>query len=306
MATMLQRKSTIVRIRRVAVPRLTLTAVRAAFWLLERVAPALGARWAERLWFTIPRGRDGRPGQPRPQGDRFQVPVQGGSVVGWTWGDGAPVYLVHGWGGSAAQLGAFVEPLVAAGYRVVAFDAPSHGASEPGPSGPRKGTLLELAAALRAVAAVHGPAHAVVAHSLGCAAAALALRDGLAAGRAVLVAPFVDVVPYTHEFARRLGFGERVRERMVRRFERRLGVPMSHFELTGMARQMTPPPALVVHDRDDRETTWSSGRDLSRAWPAARLLTTSGLGHRRILSDAKVVAEVVRFVRGDPAAHLAS
>jgi pimeloyl-ACP methyl ester carboxylesterase len=301
-----QKKSTIVRIRHVVVPRLTLTAVRAAFWLLERVAPALGARWAERLWFTIPRGRDGRPGRRRPQGDRFQVPVQGGSVVGWTWGDGAPVYLVHGWGGSAAQLGAFVEPLVAAGYRVVAFDAPSHGASEPGPSGPRKGTLLELAAALRAVAAVHGPAHAVVAHSLGCAAAALALRDGLVAGRAVLVAPFVDVVPYTHEFARRLGFGERTRERMVRRFERRLGVPMSHFELTGMARQMTPPPVLVVHDRDDRETTWSSGRDLSRAWPDARLLTTSGLGHRRILSDPEVVAAVVRFVRGDPAEHLAS
>jgi pimeloyl-ACP methyl ester carboxylesterase len=302
-----QKKSTIVRIRSVVVPRLTLTAVRAAFWLLERVAPAPGARWAERLWFTIPRGRGGiRPAPPRPEGDRFQVPVQGGSVVGWSWGDGAPVYLVHGWGGSAGQLGAFVEPLVAAGYRVVAFDAPSHGASAPGPSGPRSGTLLELAAALRAVAAVHGPAHAVVAHSLGCAATAVALRDGLVATRAVLVAPFVDVVPYTHEFARRLGFGERVRARMVRRLERRLGVPMSQFELTGMARQMTPPPVLVVHDRHDRETTWSSGRDLSRAWPGARLLTTSGLGHRRILSDPRVVAEVVRFVRGDPAEHLAS
>jgi pimeloyl-ACP methyl ester carboxylesterase len=302
-----QEKSTIVRIRYRVVPRLTLTAVRAAFWLLERIAPALGARWAERLWFRVPRDRRGsRHGRPRPDGDHFQVPVQGGSVVGWSWGDGAPVYLVHGWGGSAGQLGAFVRPLVAAGYRVVAFDAPSHGASAPGPSGPRSGNLLELAAALRAVAAVHGPAHAVVAHSLGCAATALALRDGLAAARAVLVAPFVDVVPYTHEFARRLGFGERVRARMVRRFERRLGVPMSHFELTGMARQMTPPPVLVVHDRDDRETAWSSGRDLSRAWPGARLLTTSGLGHRRILSDPGVVAEVVRFVRGDPAAHLAS
>jgi pimeloyl-ACP methyl ester carboxylesterase len=301
-----QKKSTIVRIRSVVVPRLTVTAVRAAFWLLERVAPALGARWAERLWFTIPRGRRGGPAQPRPRGDRFQVPVQGGSVVGWSWGDGAPVYLVHGWGGSAGQLGAFVEPLAAAGYRVVAFDAPSHGASAPGPSGPRSGNILELAAALRAVAAVHGPAHAVVAHSLGGAATAVALRDGLVATRAVLVAPFVDVVPYTHEFARRLGFGERVRARMVRRFERRLGVPMSHFELTGMARQMTPPPVLVVHDRHDRETGWSGGRDLSRAWPGARLLTTSGLGHRRILSDPKVVAEVVRFVRGDPAEHLAS
>jgi pimeloyl-ACP methyl ester carboxylesterase len=303
-----QGKSTIVRIRYGVVPRLILSAVRAAFWLLERAAPARGARGAARRWFTIPRarGRGGRPGRRGPEGDRFQVPVHGGSVVGWTWGDGAPVYLVHGWGGAAGQLGAFVEPLVAAGYRVVSFDAPSHGASAPGPGGPRTSSILEFAAALRAVATVYGPAHAVVAHSLGCAATAVALREGLVASRAVLVAPFVDVVPYTHEFARRLGFGERVRARMVRRFERRLGVPMSQFELTGMARQMTPPPVLVVHDRDDRETMWSDGRDLSRAWPAARLLTTSGLGHRRILSDPEVVAEVVRFVRGDPATHLAS
>jgi pimeloyl-ACP methyl ester carboxylesterase len=306
MRTTTQEKSTIVRIRRIVVPRLTLAVVRASFWLLERTAPGLGARWAERLWFRVPRDRGSKGGRRPLDGDRFRVPVPGGSVVGWSFGDGAPVYLVHGWGGSAAQLGAFVEPLVGAGFRVVAFDAPSHGASPPGPSGRRSSTIVEFAAALRAVAAVHGPAHAVVAHSLGCAGAAVALRDGLAASRAVFVAPFVDVVPYTHGFARRFGFGERVRARMLRRFERRFGVPMSHFELTGMARQMTPPPVLVVHDRGDRETSWSGGRDLSRAWPGARLLTTSGLGHRRILSDPKVVAEVVRFVAGDEAEHLAS
>jgi pimeloyl-ACP methyl ester carboxylesterase len=303
--TTTQTKSTIVRMRRSLLPRLTLGAARAGFWLLERSAPALGARWAERLWFTIPRGPRGARGR-RLDGDRFQVPVPGGSVVGWSRGDGAPVYLVHGWGGAAAQLGAFVEPLVRAGYRVVAFDAPSHGASAPGPSGPRSSTILEFAAALRAVVGVHGPAHAVVAHSLGCSATAVALRDGLVASRAVLVAPFVDVVPYTYGFARRFGFGERVRAGMVGRLERRFGVPMSSFDLTGMARQMTPPPVLVVHDQDDHETMWSGSMDLSRSWPGARLLTTSGLGHRRILSDPEVVAQVVRFVRGDGAEHLAS
>jgi len=146
----------------------------------------------------------------------------------------------------------------------------------------------------------------VVAHSLGCSAAATALRDGLEADRVVFLAPMADPRPYTHDFARRLGFGEHVRTRMVERIERRVGVPMSHFDLPAMARQMTPPPLLVVHDRDDREIRWTGGRDVSRAWPAARLLLTSGLGHRRILSDPKVVAEVVRFVRGDSAEHLAS
>jgi pimeloyl-ACP methyl ester carboxylesterase len=298
---MATKKSTIVRVYPLAASRLVL--VRGAFWLLERSAPALGARWAERLWFTIPRSPNA---MRRLEGDRFDVPVQGGSVAGWSWGTGPPVYLVHGWGGSAGQLGAFVEPLVRAGHRVVTFDAPSHGQSQPGPSGPRSSTILEFAEALRTVAGRCGPAHAVIAHSLGCSATAVALRDGLAASRVVFIAPFVDVTPYTYGFARRLGFGERVRAGMVGRIERRFDVSMSSFDLTLMARQMTPPPLLVIHDRDDHETRWPDSNDLSRAWPNARLLTTSGLGHRRILSNPQVIAQVVQFVGGDSAEHLAS
>jgi hypothetical protein len=71
-----------------------------SFALLERVAPALGARWAERLWFRIPapRGRHDRPVEP---GRPFQVRVDGRMVAGEIWGDPSAeaVYLVHGWGG---------------------------------------------------------------------------------------------------------------------------------------------------------------------------------------------------------------
>jgi hypothetical protein len=40
---------------------------------------------------------------------------------------------------------------------------------------------------------------------------------------------------------------------------------------------------LVVHDRDDDDTYWTEGAALAEAWPGAQLLTTTGLGHRRIL-----------------------
>jgi pimeloyl-ACP methyl ester carboxylesterase len=35
------------------------------------------------------------------------------------------VLLVHGWGGNAAQMRAFVFPLLSAGYRVIAYDRPA-------------------------------------------------------------------------------------------------------------------------------------------------------------------------------------
>ncbi|HWD43717.1 MAG TPA: alpha/beta fold hydrolase [Actinomycetota bacterium] len=263
--------------------------------LAERFAPGLGARWAEALWFRIPPAR-GRRDRLAPPGRPFQVPVLGGMVAGETWGEGPAVYLVHGWGGWRGQLDALVAPLTAAGYRVVTFDAPSHGDSDPGPEGPGRSSVLELAAALRAVAAEHGPAAAVVAHSLGATATAFAMRDGLAADRAVFVSPMADPLPYTRAFAARLGFGERVRSRMVGRIERRVAMPMSSFAVPAVAGQVATPPLLLVHDRQDSETGWSDSAAIARAWPAARLVTTAGLGHRRILRDPAVVAEVAGFV----------
>ena len=279
-----------------------------SFALLERVAPAAGARWAETLWFTVPGGR-GRRDRQAPPGRPFRLEVEGRGVAGEVWGerpatatperaDPPTVYLVHGWGGWRWQLDAFVEPLVEGGFRVVAFDAPSHGTSDPGPEGPGRSTILEFADALAVVVAAHGPAHAVVAHSLGATAAAYAVGRGLPAGRLVFVAPMADPLPYTRTFARRLGFGERVRTRLVARVERRVGTSMSAFDVPAVAARMPTPPLLLVHDREDAETGWSDSAAIARAWPDARLVTTTGLGHRRILRAPAVVAEVAGFVGG--------
>jgi pimeloyl-ACP methyl ester carboxylesterase len=284
-----------------------------SFALLERVAPGVGARWAEHLWFTVPAARGRRDRQAAP-GCPFQVPVHGRMVAGEVWGErpahgdhGRPgqgdppvVYLVHGWGGWRWQLDGFVAPLVEAGFRVVAFDAPSHGASDPGPEGPGRSTVLELADALAAVVAANGPAHAVVAHSLGATAAAFAIRAGLPVERAAFLAPMADPLPYTRTFAGRLGFGERVRTRLADRIERRVGLPLSAFDVPAMADQVATPPLLLVHDRRDAETGWSDSAAIARSWPGSRLVTTGGLGHRRILRAPAVIAEVVEFVAAAP------
>jgi pimeloyl-ACP methyl ester carboxylesterase len=268
-----------------------------SFTFLERVAPAVGARWAEALWFRIPasggrRHRLAEPGRP------FQVRVHGRAVVGEAWGDPeAPaVYLMHGWGGWRWQLDGFVGPLVAAGFRVVTFDGPGHGDSDPGLEGPARSTILELADALAAVVAANGPAYAIIAHSLGATATAYALDHGLETGRLAFVSPMADPLPYTRAFAGRLGFGERTRARLVARIEGRVGTSMAAFAVPAMASRVETPPLLLVHDRQDTETSWSDSAAIARSWPGARLVSTTGLGHRRILRDPAVVAAVAGFV----------
>lgn len=273
-----------------------LAGVRIAFGLLERTAPGLGARWAERLWFTVPGGA-ARSRPKMPVGDPLELTLNGRKVVGECWGQGPMVCLMHGWGGRRAQLGALVGPLVAAGHRVVAFDAPSHGDSEPGGAGPGRATILDFVDALAALCVAEGPAQAIVAHSIGCMAAAMAVRDGLAVERLVLVAPMADIRLYTDDFARGVGFGPRIQARMVARIERRVGHPLSYFAIPAIGEHLeAPPPLLLVHDQNDNETHWSDSVAIADLWSGARLETTVGLGHRRVLRDPAVISEIVGFV----------
>jgi pimeloyl-ACP methyl ester carboxylesterase len=265
--------------------------VRAANRALSALAPGRAARLAERLFLTPPRAR-----RPAAEIDLLAAararPMRssGRRIETWVWGAGPSVLLVHGWGGRGAQLGAFVDPLIARGFSVVAFDAPGHGASDPGPV-----TIPELTAAIREVAAARGRLAGLVAHSVGALAATRALYEGLEVAAAVYVGPAAELVGPAARFAETLGFSRDVRERMRQRIEARVGRPWSAFDVTALAPALHT-PLLVVHDRGDAEIPWQHGLVTSRAWSGAELLLTDGLGHRRILRAPDVLAASVAFV----------
>lgn len=320
MTTSRAEKSTTVRLdrrraarRRKAAARLAL--VRARFAVLQTVSPRRAARLALDLWCTPPDGAGRRRDDRAVAGVLSTVTTSSGArVVVETWGphaasvddardgtvdDGAGagvVYLAHGWGGRRGQLGAFVEPLRAAGHRVVAFDAPSHGDSGPGRLGRRRSTMPELADALAAVVREHGEATAVVAHSLGTATTVLAVRDGLPAGRLVLVAAIADVLGQLDGFADLLGLSRPTRDLLQSRLSDLAGRPLPELDVRETLRTHPVPPALVVHDRADKEVPYPVGAALAAAWPEGELLTTDGLGHHRLLRDPDVVRAVVDYV----------
>jgi pimeloyl-ACP methyl ester carboxylesterase len=276
--------------RTASVP-MSLVLIRGAMGVLSRVAPGWAARIAADL-FMKPR-RYAAPERERKvlaQGEPFAVQLGAETrIQAWKWGAGPAILLVHGWEGRGSQLASFVEPLVAAGYSVVAFDAPGHGAS----SGNRS-SLPHFAYAVRVVANTHAP-HAIIAHSLGCAATTLALREGLATQRLVFIAPPLHPSDYVTRFGEILNISRPVLDRMRARIEERFLRKWSDYALDATARTMTT-PLLVVHDRDDDDTYHEEGVALTEAWPGARMITTTGLGHRRILRDANVIDAATQFV----------
>ncbi len=279
-----RKKSTLVRTK--------LALLRTGFGLAEKVSPSIGGRRATRIWLTVP------PVPPTPPapvgGEPFALRVGQGEVRGISVGSGPVVYLVHGWGGVGHQLSAFVDPLRRNGFRVITFDAPSHGRSDPGVHGPRRTHGVEFATALTAVMRRFGPADTVIAHSMGALPSLMAHRASLPIARLVLLAPMRDLDTHLDRFSGQVGIGPRTRAAMDRRIERLVGLPVAGMDVRLLA---APVPVLVVHDRGDRETWHAHSEDLVETWPGpATMISTDGLGHRRLLADPHVVRHVLDFV----------
>jgi pimeloyl-ACP methyl ester carboxylesterase len=289
-----------------------LLVARRALQGLDAFAPALAAHFATRWMFrTRRRAMDTWEREVVEHGKRLAVDGPSGALAAYQWGEGPLVLLVHGWNGRASQLGSFVVPLVAAGFRVVAFDAPGHGAS----AGSRS-SIVEFVSAfervLDQVRPFFRPLHGIIAHSMGGSAVTLALArasgrlrlgearpsdGGLSRPRLVFIAPPIDLRDMTAGFSTALGLGGATRVAMESLVERQLGTRLDDLHALRLASLMHS-PLLVLHDDADRAVPLDNGRRLVAAWPGAELGVTRGLGHSRILRDDATVRRAVDFVRG--------
>ena len=268
-----------------------LNVVRGIFRGLTPIAPVVAAELAVALFRRPPGRKDSESERTAlASGEKVELSLAGRRLAVWRWGQGPTVLLVHGWGSRGARLASFIEPLTRAGRSVVAFDAPGHGASAG-----RLSSLPQFIAAIEVVARRFGPIEAVVAHSMGGAATTLAMGRGLPVGRAVFLAPVADPAGYSERFAEIVGLEPAMLDRMKAKIEQRFGSRWEEFDVIAAARKMTA-PLLVFHDPADRDVDWKDGAAIKAAWPGSELVSTEGLGHRRIVHDAAVVARAIAFL----------
>jgi pimeloyl-ACP methyl ester carboxylesterase len=266
--------------------------VRATHTLSAQAGTAL----AMRLFLTpLARGRRARQLTVPPHWQPHRHRFESGTLTSWQRQDtvGRPrVLLAHGWAGDAQQMRALGEALAAAGLDPVLLDLPAHGASEG-----NRATLPQWVRALFSASASLGPWYGVVAHSLGALAVTHAVARGLTAERLVLIAPSPPPALFLRWFAAGLGLTDALAERMEQAILRREGVGVEQFGPDWLGARVSL-PTLVLHDSDDRTAPLATGRSLATAMRGATLQVTQGLGHRRILEDASVVASALQHLRG--------
>jgi len=270
--------------------------MRQGFRVLSIGAPHVAERLVEKLFFTpgsyLP-SEDER--QRLGQGEPFHIQVHGRRICGWRWGDGPGVLLVHGWSGRGIQLSRYIDPLLRAGCSAIAIDGPAHGDSEG-----RSTSYFEFTDVIRSLIdpgrglRIEG----IVAHSFGAAAAVNALARQEAPLKTVLLAPAFQLRRTIFDALERHGIPPQIFAKIIAAYEARFGYSLERDDPHRLLGSLHS-PALVVHDLDDPVIPHADSETVCERFGQVTLKTTSGLGHRRIMSDPDVVEAGVSHLLRD-------
>jgi len=238
-------------------------------------------------------------------------------------GSGDPVVLLHGWGGQAASM----TPLIVAlrdRYRVLAFDLPGFGGSDPPPvpwGTPEYAVFVE-----RAVASLGIPRATYIGHSFGGRIAIWLAARSPEAVQALVLIDAAGIRPPT-TFRRRMRrlfyktartalrlpilgtHGPVLRERLAMWFgspdyRAVSGVMRSTFVKTvnldlSECMQAIAAPTLLLWGEKDAATPIADGRKMEQLIKGSRLIVVANAGHFSYLdSPAFVNAVVGAFLQG--------
>jgi pimeloyl-ACP methyl ester carboxylesterase len=270
----------------------------AALNLTSAVAPRLASRVCLRLFRTVVPRAEVRDAEREVHRRAVveELSVNGKAVKSYRWGDGTrPVLLIHGWRSRASRYAGFVSRLEASGFSPISFDAPGHGDSNG-----RATTVRDYAQAIRLLQDNYGPFEAVIAYSFGVLAAFLALRGGLDAARLIAVAGVSEFGFLPDEFSRRLRLNDRLKRDLRRRIERDMYPETTEiwqrFDATYCPDDIAV-PILAIHDQDDTAAPIDQAHLLKATYgDQVHLITTTGLGHHKILTDPTVIAAALDFL----------
>jgi pimeloyl-ACP methyl ester carboxylesterase len=230
------------------------------------------------------------------RGKNSRIPFDDGELAVTTWeGNGPSVLLMHGWGGARAQMTGFVDPLLAAGYRLVAYDQPAHGESDG-----KMTNVLEIAPTMDLVMKHEGKFAAIIAHSFGTLITSYALvkRNFPPPARLVYFGSFNRLMDALPRFQAQAKLPDAIIDGLRVMIHENFGEGVLDEIVNETLTQQINIPALMFHDTADNVTPVEDSRAIAKEWKSALYIETEGLGHRGALQSKEIHERVVKFLKG--------
>ncbi len=267
-------------------------AVRIFFKIFSYITPSLAARVAEPLFFRpvkfpIPeRERDFRSTSESGKGE-----LSSGRIHWFKKGSSGPkILFMHGWSGRGSQFTKMMDAFVEAGFEVYTFDAPGHGDEWL----PRI-DMLSFIGGIHWMENKFGPFDGAIGHSIGGMALWNAIREGAAIKRLVEIGSPSSLSGVLEDFAAVLNARPAVAEILMGKLSADYQVAEDLFDPVRIAGLHPDVDGLLIHDAQDDEVPLAHALQMERAWTKGRLVTTEGLGHRKLLRDPGVIQLCLDF-----------
>ena len=193
----------------------------------------------------------------------------------YTWkGNDTKVLLMHGWESNASRWEQLIGYLKKSGCTIIAVDAPAHGLS----SG-AEFNIPQYAEFVNVVVEKVKPNY-LVGHSLGGATAVFFQShypNDYIEKIVVLGAP-CDLTTILKNYAGMLSLNSNVFQLLEKHFFEHFRIKTHEFSGRIFASKIKI-KGLIAHDVHDTVVSFKEGRKMAEAWPSAKFITTSGLGH---------------------------
>lgn len=229
------------------------------------------------------------------RGINYRFPFDDGELAITTWGNKCPtVLLMHGWGGSRAQMTGFVEPLLLAGYRVVAYDQPAHGES----SG-KMTNLFEISPTMDLLQSIEGKFDAIIAHSFGTLITSYTLvnRNFPQPSKLVYFGSFNRLMDSLSWFQSIAQLPKETIDGLRDMINDRFSKDTLDAVVNELLVQRINIPALMFHDKSDAVTPVETSRAIAQKWRNVQYIETDGLGHRGALQSQEIYEKVASFLK---------
>jgi pimeloyl-ACP methyl ester carboxylesterase len=278
--------------------RLALQYIRTKFKLLSSISKKKTAEQAFAL-FCTPQSRN-RKKLPTlfENAEKLSFDLEGCTIRGWRFNYTPDAHqrtalVLHGFESSVINFDQYIRKLIRKGYAVLAFDAPAHGRS----SGKQINAPL-YKKMIQEIHRLYGPVQSYLAHSFGGLALCLALEEINHTNdyRVALVAPATETSTAIDTFFKFLQIDPLVRTEFERIIIKRSGVSSEWFSIKRAMKHIRA-GVIWFHDKEDDITPLNDVLKVKdENYPNVEFVFTTGLGHRRIYRDNKVVKSIVEFL----------
>ena len=204
------------------------------------------------------------------------------------------VVLVHGWDSNAGCMYGFIDKLVAANKRVIAFNLPGHAFYKADQT-----NYLECKQAFELIINDLSDYERIsfISHSFGSGIVAYGLSElNLKVDKLVLLTSPNFIIDIFTDFKNLIGLGNKAFDLMTKKASTLLEEDVKKVSTEGKLQLINYNDVLLIHDKNDKIIPFENTVRINNAIIKSRIESFENIGHYRMLWNDDVINKTIEFV----------